>query len=111
MRMCTWARVVACLGMSRAGEPGGREQVIRVIRGPKGRRMEWVRAVRRERSRRWVSSMVVVVVVLDGGDVVLVLGSVSREGVSGGDSMVFSVWDSFLSSMVVGEIAIWEVAL
>jgi hypothetical protein len=41
-----------------------------------------------------------------GGDVVLVLGLVSREGVSGGDGMVLSVCSSFLSSMMASKIAI-----
>jgi hypothetical protein len=99
--------VVACLGMSRAGEPGGSSQVILVIRGPKGRRMECVMAMKRERSVRWVISILVMLLLgLDGGDSDVELGLVSKEGVSDGDIKVLSVCSSFLSSMIVSKIVV-----
>lgn len=109
MRCETWARVVACLGISSWGEPWGVSSRILVIRGPKGRMKVCIRVVRRERLVRWVISMVfvVVVVVVVGwglrGEVVSVLGLGRLEGVSRWDPMVVVVSEgvSLVSSIFV----------
>lgn len=102
IRCETCARVVACLGTGRDGEPQGVSSRILVIRGPKGRMRVCIRAVRKERSVRWVISIVLVVVVW--GDVVslvsmlLLLGRL--EGVSSCETRVVLVeCESLVSSM------------
>jgi hypothetical protein len=63
------------------------------MRGPKGRRILWVRAVRRERSVRWVISIVVAVGLGE---------SMSGRGVAGWDSRgLVSVWMYSFSFMVI----------